>query len=171
MWLVNGTQSRNSSKLKHVFPLGLIFLANMVWEHTKVPYNSALGPVLSPNQQLGTSAPHVKTLLYLFKDDITGCHPHHWVKHYWCHTLLAGNFYTCIQTGEQQSLARSISDCVTMLKLFLQVRDSDPGHTLWHIYFFLLSFSHILFHIYFSIFLIYMHIFVLYFSNSVSPYM
>ena len=116
----------------------------MVWEHTKVTYDSVLGPVLSHSQKLGTLNPRALALLYPFNTDITHNHIHH--QHITpmspcdapmmsC-SFLVGNPHACIQMCEQKYLAQSMSACVTTPDLLLWGQRFIPQvHTVTYVLF------------------------------------
>ena len=123
-----------NSKLKHVFPLGWIFLANPVWECTKVLYNYALNSGLSQNQELGTLPPCVRALLYIFNDDVMLSCPHHHAKLWWHHTLWQEphmHAFRCVSSNPPLSVCLLVWSCSNHS---YGIGDSNPGHTPWHIY-------------------------------------
>ena len=133
---ITSTQSWKNSKLKQVVHLGWAFLANKVWECTKVHHYCVLSPVLSQNQKLGTSPLHVSTLLHLFNNDVTPSHPCH--QHVMMQSF--GNIMLFWQENHvhqfrctsSNPLLRACPLVQPYSNYFYRIRDSDPGHTPWH---------------------------------------
>ena len=125
---------------KHVVPFSWVFLTNPVWEHTKVLYDSVLGPVLSQNQQLATFCLMEKFNLYLFNDDIMHNIPHQ------CHITTYVNiwslgdvipFWQENHMHASKHLSSNFPPWVCPLvrppsNYFYRIENFDPGCTLWH---------------------------------------
>ena len=135
---INGAQSSKNSKLKHIVPLSWVFLANPVQECTEVPYNCVLSPVPSQNKEIGAPSPGVSALLYLFNNGFMISHWHHcyvteWsfgdVMLFWWETH--AHAFRCVSSNPLLRACLLVQPCSNF---FYWVRDSDPGHTLWHIY-------------------------------------
>ena len=135
-WSTNGKQLWKTINKNMEVSLGCVLLVNLAWECTKEPYNYALNPVPSQNQELGTSPPWVSALLYLFNNDVTiSCPCHHhitmWrfgdVMLFWweSHT----HAFRCVNSNPLLRVCLLGQPCSNYL---YRVRDSNPGHTLWH---------------------------------------